>query len=54
MRAHSETFGLPLTILRYFSIYGPRQRPDMAYRIFCEQMLRGEPVTVFGDGTQSR
>lgn len=54
LRAHSETFGLPLTILRYFSIYGPRQRPDMAYRIFCERMLRGEPLTVYGDGRQSR
>lgn len=54
LRAHSETYGLPLTILRYFSIYGPRQRPDMAYRIFCERLLRGEAVTVFGDGAQSR
>ena len=52
--AHHETQGLPLTILRYFSIYGPRQRPDMAYRIFCERMLRGEPIMVFGDGHQSR
>ena len=40
LRAHGETFGLPLTILRYFSIYGPRQRPDMAYRIFCERLQR--------------
>lgn len=54
LRAHSESLGLPLTILRYFSIYGPRQRPDMAYRIFCERLLRGEPITVFGDGGQSR
>jgi UDP-glucuronate 4-epimerase len=54
LRAHRESFGLPLTILRYFSIYGPRQRPDMAYRIFCERLLRGEAITVFGDGEQSR
>jgi len=54
LRAHRESFGLPLTILRYFSIYGPRQRPDMAYRVFCERLLRGEPITVFGDGQQSR
>jgi UDP-glucuronate 4-epimerase len=54
LRAHSETAALPLTILRYYSIYGPRQRPDMAYRIFCERLLRGEPITVFGDGRQSR
>ena len=54
LRAHSETADLPLTILRYFSIYGPRQRPDMAYRIFCERLLRGESITVYGDGLQSR
>ena len=54
LRAHSETADLPLTVLRYFSIYGPRQRPDMAYRIFCERMLRGEPITVYGDGKQTR
>lgn len=54
LRAHSETYGLPLTILRYFSIYGPRQRPDMAYRIFCERLLLGEPIVVYGDGGQSR
>lgn len=54
LRAHAATFDLPLTILRYFSIYGPRQRPDMAYRIFCERLLRGEPITVYGDGGQSR
>jgi UDP-glucuronate 4-epimerase len=54
LRAHSQAHGLPITILRYFSIYGPRQRPDMAYRIFCERLLRDEPVTVYGDGDQSR
>lgn len=54
LRAHREVFDLPLTILRYFSIYGPRQRPDMAYRIFCEHLIRGEPITVYGDGGQSR
>lgn len=54
LRAHAEAFGLPFTVLRYFSIYGPRQRPDMAYRIFCERLLRGEPLTVYDDGFQSR
>ena len=52
--AHHDMFGFPVVVLRYFSIYGPRQRPDMAYRIFCERLLRGEPITVFGDGHQSR
>ncbi len=40
--------------LRYFTVYGPGQRPDMGLRIFAEAALRGEPVTVFGDGSQSR
>lgn len=52
--AHADAFGLPATILRYFSIYGPRQRPDMAYHRFIEAMLDGRPITVFGDGEQSR
>jgi UDP-glucuronate 4-epimerase len=52
--AHSATSGLPGTIIRYFSIYGPRQRPDMAYHRFIESMLDKEPITVFGDGEQSR
>ncbi len=46
--------GLPVTILRYFSVYGPRQRPDMAYRALGERMLRGEPLSIHGDGQQSR
>ena len=45
---------VPGVVLRYFSVYGPRQRPDMAYHRFCEAMLDGEPLVVFGDGTQTR
>ena len=41
-------------MLRYFSVYGPRQRPDMAFNRFCHAALEGEPITVFGDGTQTR
>lgn len=52
--AHHHTHGFPAVILRYFSIYGPRQRPDMAYRIFCERLLSGEPITIYGDGQQTR
>ena len=52
--AHVDAFGLPATILRYFSIYGPRQRPDMAYHKFIEAMLDGRPITIFGDGEQTR
>ena len=52
--AYVATRGLDASILRYFSIFGPRQRPDMAYHIFAEAMLDGRPITVFGDGEQSR
>jgi UDP-glucuronate 4-epimerase len=47
-------FGLPAVSLRYFSVYGPRQRPDMAAHRFIEAMLDGRAPTVFGDGTQVR
>jgi UDP-glucuronate 4-epimerase len=40
--------------LRYFSVYGPRQRPDMAFNRFCRAALEGRPITVFGDGEQTR
>jgi nucleoside-diphosphate-sugar epimerase len=53
-RAYSSAFGLPLVVLRYFSVYGPRQRPDMGYHQFIQAALCGAPVTVTGDGHQSR
>jgi nucleoside-diphosphate-sugar epimerase len=52
--AYVKTFAFPAAILRFFSIYGPRQRPDMAYQIFTEALSEGRPITVFGDGEQSR
>jgi nucleoside-diphosphate-sugar epimerase len=52
--AHVHVRGFPATILRYFSIYGPRQRPDMAYHIFIDALRRAQPITVYGDGLQSR
>lgn len=51
--AHAR-FGLQTVALRYFSVYGPRQRPDMAAHRFIEAMLDGRPVTLFGDGRQVR
>ena len=54
MRAYDAQFGVPATILRFFSVYGPRQRPDMGYYKFVEGLLSGRPVTVFGDGEQRR
>jgi nucleoside-diphosphate-sugar epimerase len=53
-RAFAEEHGLALVVLRYFSVYGPRQRPDMGYLRFIRAMLRDEPLTVFGDGLQMR
>jgi nucleoside-diphosphate-sugar epimerase len=52
--AFSAAYGVPAVILRYFSIYGPRQRPDMAFNRFISSLSRGEAITVYGDGMQSR
>ena len=46
--------GLRATVLRYFTVYGPRQRPEMAISRFIERVSRGETVEVFGDGAQVR
>jgi UDP-glucuronate 4-epimerase len=46
--------GLPTAGLRYFTVYGPRQRPDMAMRKLCEALLDGAPFPLYGDGSQSR
>jgi len=55
---YTHTFNLPVTALRYFNVYGPRQRPDSDYAaaisIFTRQLVNGEPITIFGDGKQSR
>lgn len=52
--AYGATQGLPYTVLRYFSVYGPGQRPDMAYHIICERLLADREIPIFGDGLQSR
>jgi UDP-glucose 4-epimerase len=49
-----ENYGIPVVSLRYFTIYGPRQRPDMAFHRFIKNALRGESITVYGDGEQTR
>jgi nucleoside-diphosphate-sugar epimerase len=53
-RAYADEHGLPLVALRYFSVYGPRQRPDMGYFRFVRALLTGQPVVVYGDGMQVR
>ncbi|MEZ4388470.1 MAG: GDP-mannose 4,6-dehydratase [Candidatus Krumholzibacteriia bacterium] len=51
---YGANYGVPTSSLRYFTVYGPRQRPDMAFRIFLEAALDGRPFTIYGDGSQSR
>lgn len=46
--------GLAMTCLRFFTVYGPRQRPDLAIHKFTRLIARGEPVELFGDGSTSR
>jgi len=46
--------GLEVVSLRYFTVYGPRQRPDMAFNIFCRAALEGRSIEVYGDGHQTR
>ena len=52
--AHSQAFNMPFSIFRLFSVYGPRQRSDMAFNIFIKKLFLGEPIEIFGDGSQSR
>jgi nucleoside-diphosphate-sugar epimerase len=47
-------YGLPTVSLRYFTVYGPRQRPDMGFHRFLRATLRGEPISLYGDGEQTR
>lgn len=54
LRAYARTHGLKSTILRYFSVYGPGQRPDMAYNKIIDSILRDIPINIYGDGEQSR
>lgn len=51
---YRANYGLDAVSLRYFTVFGPRQRPDMAFHIFCKAVLEGRPLTVFGDGSQTR
>jgi nucleoside-diphosphate-sugar epimerase len=49
-----RNYGVPTVALRYFTVYGPRQRPDMAFHRFIQRALTGEPILVYGDGEQTR
>jgi UDP-glucuronate 4-epimerase len=51
---YSLNHGVPAVALRYFTVYGPRQRPDMGFHRFLTAAHRGEPIVVYGDGEQTR
>jgi len=51
---YHANFGVETIVLRLFSVYGPRQRPDMAFTRFCRAALAGDPIAVYGDGRQTR
>lgn len=53
-RVYARVHGVPVVSLRYFTVYGPRQRPDMAFHRFLRAILGGSELMLFGDGTQSR
>ncbi len=54
MVLYQKEFGVPTASLRYFTVYGPRQRPDMGFHRFLRATLSKEPIRIFGDGEQSR
>ncbi|PYR89154.1 MAG: UDP-glucose 4-epimerase, partial [Acidobacteria bacterium] len=47
-------YKVPATAVRYFTVYGPRQRPDMAFHKFIKAALKGEEIVLYGDGEQTR
>jgi UDP-glucose 4-epimerase len=51
---YHHNFGIPTVALRYFTVYGPGQRPDMAFHRFCKAIVDHEPIHIFDDGTQTR
>jgi nucleoside-diphosphate-sugar epimerase len=51
---YRANFGVPTVALRYFTVYGPRQRPDMAFHRFIAAIHRGQSIAIYGDGEQTR
>ena len=51
---YQKSYGLPVISLRYFTVYGPRQRSDMAFHRFIRAILSGEELSIYGDGEQTR
>jgi len=51
---YQQNFGVPVTALRYFTVYGPRQRPDMGFHKFFKAAMASQPIDIYGDGQQTR
>lgn len=51
---YHENYRVPTIALRYFTVYGPRQRPEMAISSFIKTILEGKPISIYGDGNQRR
>ncbi len=51
---YHKNFGVPVVGLRYFTVYGPRQRPDMAFHKFFQAVMQGQAIPIYGDGQQTR
>jgi UDP-glucuronate 4-epimerase len=51
---YHHLYGIPITCFRFFTVYGPRQRPDMGFHIFARHIATGKPIRMFGDGTTQR
>ncbi|MGD1921355.1 MAG: NAD-dependent epimerase/dehydratase family protein [Pleurocapsa sp.] len=51
---YQQNFGVPVTALRYFTVYGPRQRPDMAFHKFFQAAISDQAISIYGDGQQTR
>jgi UDP-glucuronate 4-epimerase len=52
--SHHATTGLPIALLRFFTVFGPRQRPDLAIMGFMRRISSGQPIEMFGDGSTAR
>jgi UDP-glucuronate 4-epimerase len=53
-RTYNSLYGIPTVCLRFFTVYGPRQRPDMAIRLFTEAAMENRSISVYGDGSSAR
>ena len=53
-KTYNHLYDIPIAALRFFTVYGPRQRPEMAIHKFARLMDQGEPIPMYGDGTSER